>query len=97
MTQLEAQRKPALATAAFFFAAISILSACAREDSRLKQPELACQFMKCVCEEPDPEVLDTPERVAVLWAENGDAYCPEGFELRNANPKDSEFVIQHGG
>lgn len=74
-----------------------MLAACAEEHKAFKDPALACQTMKCICVEPDPEMLETPERAAVRWAENGDAYCPDGFELRSATPEDNEFLRKHGG
>jgi len=78
-------------------AMVVLLAACARDDTELKDPALACQTMKCVCVEPDSELLEAPEKALVLWAENGDAYCPEGFELRRATPKDNEFLKKYGG
>jgi hypothetical protein len=74
-----------------------MLAACAEEHKALKNPALACQTMECICVEPQPPILDDPEMAVVLWAENGDAYCPEGFELRSATPEESEFLRKHGG
>jgi hypothetical protein len=76
---------------------IVLFAACSRDDTSLKSPELACQTMACICVAPDPPMLETPEKALVLWAENGDAYCPEGFELRSATPKDNEFLKKYGG
>ena len=73
------------------------LAACAREKTGLKDAALACQTMKCVCEEPDAGMFETPERALVLWSVDGDAYCPEGFELRSAKPRDNEFLKKYGG
>ena len=78
-------------------AMVVLLVACARDDTELKEPALACQTIKCVCVEPDSELLEAPEKALVLWAENGDAYCPEGFELHRATPKDNEFLKKYGG
>ena len=74
-----------------------LLAACAREETEPRDWALACQTMKCICEEPDPGMTETPERAVVLWANNGDAYCPEGYKLRDAKPKDNEFLKKHGG
>jgi len=83
--------------AACLMAMVVLLAACARDRTELKEPALACQTMKCVCVQPDSEMLDAPEKALVLWAENGDAYCPDGFELRRATPKDNEFLKKYGG
>ena len=78
-------------------ATVTLLAACAGEETEPKDWALACQTMKCICEEPDPGITETPERAVVLWADNGDAYCPEGYKLRSAKPEDSEFLRKHGG
>ena len=44
--------------------------------------EIACQFKPCVCAEADAPLLIDAEEVEVKWREeNGDAYCPDGYEL----------------
>ena len=79
-------------------AAIFLLtSACASEEAPPGEAALACQFTKCVCVQSRHGLFDKPERALVLWTDNGDAYCPEGFDLRRATPADNEFLIMHGG
>ncbi len=43
---------------------------------------LVCQLSECICEQPRASILDDAVTADVLWADNGDAYCLEGFELR---------------
>ncbi len=51
--------------------------------------ELKCQMTKCVCV---PTQAGFPAQygatsVPVLWKENGDAYCPQDYVLREAPEK----------
>ena len=45
---------------------------------------LACQLTACVCAGEDKLFFERVEPEPVLWRDNGDAYCPEGLELRLA-------------
>ena len=60
-----------------------LLSACA--DDRKGDPKLAvaCALKSCECT-PDG-ALASGEPEPVLWRENGDAYCREGYALRLAD------------
>ena len=64
---------------------LALLAACAeRTEDRQVDMALACQLNKCVCAEPDRIFLAEKDPEPVLWKENGDAYCSEGFELKLA-------------
>ena len=63
----------------------------------MSNPELACQTIACICEATESDMLEKPAKSEVLWRENGDAYCPEGFALRRAEPEDEQFLEKHGG
>ena len=72
----------------FFFAALilGLLTGCAGGDDK---PDLdlshTCQLSKCICAGPDRIFLKREEPEPVRWKANGDAYCPEGMELRLAD------------
>jgi len=97
MIPFKADRSVFPMPAACLMAVVVLSAACAQEDTKLKDPELACQTMKCICVEPDHTTSETPKKALVLWAENGDAHCPEGLELRRAAPKDNDFLKRYGG
>ena len=44
-----------------------------------------CQTTKCVCEAEKVALFRKPETVPVLWAQTGEAYCPENFVLQIAD------------
>lgn len=73
------------------------LAGCASGDRGISNPALACQTTKCICVQSDPGIFKKPETSAILWRENGDAYCPEGFDARRANRDDDPFLEAHGG
>ena len=63
------------------------LAGCAREP--IPDMELKCQTTRCVClattfKFPIRPGLDT---VPIVWEDNGNASCPEGYVLRES-PKD---------
>ncbi len=47
----------------------------------------ACQILSCVCAARDTPFWQEPSTTPILWKENGDASCPEGYELRKASPE----------
>lgn len=51
--------------------------------SRDRQTSLAgaCQMRKCECMEAG-SMTPFAERRPVAWRANGDAYCPDGFQLQ---------------
>lgn len=59
-------------------------AACAARKDSAVDLTLACQLNKCVCAAPKRLFLESEAPQAVLWKENGDAYCPEGFKLKLA-------------
>ena len=79
-----------------------LLAAC--EGDRKGDPNLAvaCALRACECV-PESSLFASGEAEAVLWQENGDAYCREGYALRLAsepeppstrNPKDPKGGIR---
>ncbi len=63
------------------------LAGCAREP--FPGMELKCQTTKCVCVATAVKFPIKPglNTVPIVWQDNGDASCPEGYVLRQA-PKD---------
>jgi hypothetical protein len=53
-----------------------------RSDDRLAG---ACQVRRCLCG-PEGWSSFMASGVEVLWRENGDAYCPEGYTLHVVEP-----------
>ena len=50
-----------------------------------KKPDLAraCALQPCICKSTSSSIFSNPKAGSeVLWRQNGDAYCPEGHELR---------------
>lgn len=43
----------------------------------------ACQLKACICAEDRGSIFN-PKTEELLWRDNGDAYCPEGFHLEEA-------------
>jgi hypothetical protein len=56
------------------------LAGCALEP--IPGMELKCQITKCTPSAVSFPVRPEPQRVPVLWKDNGNAYCPEGHVLR---------------
>jgi hypothetical protein len=46
----------------------------------------ACQVRKCVCGPEGWSPFMAGGSVPVLWRANGDAYCPDGYELHLVEP-----------
>ena len=77
-----------------------LLAACA--DDRKGDPKLAvaCALKPCECA---PEgAFDGGDPLPVLWRDNGDAYCREGYALRLADtnkyaPRETPKNRQPGG
>ena len=61
---------------------LMLLAACAERDEPSVDLTLACQLSKCVCSHRDRPFIEEKEPEPVLWRENGDAYCPDGLELK---------------
>ena len=58
-----------------------LLSSCLGGPKPLKNPELACQTISCICTANETELFQETATTKVLWKSNGDAYCPDGFHL----------------
>ncbi len=57
-------------------------------------PALTCQLTTCTCVSLDRPFFSRSKKTetsAVLWRQNGAAYCPEGFELQ---PPKEKFRIK---
>ena len=61
---------------------LTLLAACADYEEEKADLPLTCQLSKCICAGPDKVFVAEDEPEPVLWRENGDAYCPDGFELK---------------
>ena len=63
-------------------AVLAALCACTRDT--IRGLELRCQTTKCVCIKQVVSFPEVPggDRTEVLWRDNGDAYCPDGYVLR---------------
>jgi hypothetical protein len=72
----------------FFLLALVTVHGCASSNPRGSSDALAgaCQVRKCVCGPEGWSAFMAGGSVPVLWRENGDAYCPEGYELHPAGP-----------
>ena len=72
------------------------LGACAGDPEIDRDMELACVTVACECVTPSFSPFDRKPPEAVLWRDNGNAYCPEGQVLRRANYK-GDFIKKRGG
>jgi hypothetical protein len=59
-------------------------AACAGREEAKADLTLACQLAKCVCTGADRLFFKRDVPQPVLWTDDGDAFCPEGFELNLA-------------
>ncbi len=59
-----------------------LLAACAEREESNVDLTLTCQLSKCICAGPEKLFLQEDEPEPLLWRENGDAYCPDGLELK---------------
>ena len=57
------------------------LLGCTSDEEIQARLEVACAVKKCECVSEDKPLLKPAERQDVLWAQNGNAYCPQGFAL----------------
>lgn len=71
-----------------FLAPLVFLAACASKTSELEgTPRMAeaCQLRSCACVASGIAIFSARERTEVLWRRNGEAYCPDGFDLTFAD------------
>ncbi len=61
-----------------------LAAACAGREQAKVDLTLACQLAKCVCTGADKLFFKREEPQAVLWTDDGNAYCPDGFKLELA-------------
>ena len=83
-------RNPAI----FRIAKWGLLVAACQGPAPKGDPALTCQLTACTCVSLDRPFFrrsKTTEISAVLWRQNGAAYCPEGFELQ---PPKEKFRIK---
>ena len=62
--------------------ALALLAGCTSQEAKQKDLALACQLKPCICTEPKRIFLAEGDPQPVLWKQNGDAYCPEGLQLK---------------
>ena len=68
------------------FAAAAV-SACSSKGSHAEDRLAgACQVRKCACGPEGWSPFMAGGNVPVLWRENGDAYCPDGYVLHLIEP-----------
>ena len=65
-----------------FVVALTVVAACAEKRQPPASLALACQVTKCTCVDSTAPFMGAAKTVPVLWQKNGDASCPQGFELR---------------
>lgn len=64
-------------------AAVLALAACGGNgDKPVRDLAIYCQFHDCHCRKPGITLFSSAEKAELLWRQNGDAYCPDGFEIR---------------
>ena len=59
--------------------------------------ELACQVKACSCIGARESIIGAPNVQEVLWKENGEAYCAEGYRLESAGSKSKDWLKNYGG
>jgi hypothetical protein len=59
-----------------------VMAACATEETAESDLRLTCQLNKCICAPPPRAFLAPGPPKPVQWRDNGDAYCPEGYQLK---------------
>lgn len=68
---------------------LAVLAGCGSSlppEERARRMAGACQTRYCSCQHEDVGILTKVRKVPVLWKLNGDAYCPEGYELKFDKP-----------
>lgn len=75
--------------AALLYLAVSVLMGCT--DPTTPNLEVACALTKCIClSDADgyfARNFSTQTTTELLWADTGNAYCPEDFSLQQVNEK----------
>ncbi len=72
---------------------LSVLVGCTAPNN-LNNPNLkvACALTQCTCVSGGGSFFNQKQTTtAVLWTERGNAYCPEGFSLRQAAEKKNQY------
>ncbi|MEM7224707.1 MAG: hypothetical protein AAF495_17145 [Pseudomonadota bacterium] len=72
------------------------LSACQQPETQ-GSLELACQVKACSCIGPRTSIVGAPQVQEVLWKQNGEAYCAEGFRLEPDDSKSKKWTTNYGG
>lgn len=68
---------------------LALLAGCgsgASPEEQARRMAGACQTKHCSCQHEDVGILTKVRKTPVLWHLNGDAYCPEGYQLRFDDP-----------
>lgn len=58
------------------------LAACAQASPSQEALALACQTRDCICVEVTQTIFESGDTAPVLWKQNGDAYCQDGYRLQ---------------
>jgi len=56
-----------------------------------------CQFTECVCTLQKASVINKPTGAPVLWKDNGDAYCAEGYVVQSPAQTQARSVAEAKG
>jgi hypothetical protein len=67
---------------------LTVIWGCEERYEKYSNLRLACQLTECVCKRQKKSIFDDSPPEAVLWAKNGDAYCPEGSFLSRVEKDD---------
>ncbi|MEQ8344625.1 MAG: hypothetical protein RIB84_28405 [Sneathiellaceae bacterium] len=60
-------------------------------EAQAKRMAGACQTRYCSCQQEELGILTKTLKVPVEWRLNGDAYCPEGYQLKFDGPPTSSL------
>lgn len=70
-------------SASFLLVCVATLLAAGCGQSKKPNLALACGIQKCICRAESASIFASSKAgKEVLWRQNGDAYCPEGYFLR---------------
>ncbi len=58
---------------------------------------LRCQFTECACALQKAPAIKKPTAAPVLWKDNGDAYCVEGYVLQTPAQMQARAVAEAKG
>ena len=79
------------------FAALMLgLGAC-QQPEPAAELAIGCQVKGCSCVGARSSFFGPPETHEVLWRDNGEAYCPDGFRLEPNESESKSWITNYGG